>query len=112
MTLEAGDDSTLLPASNVVNMTTSDVLTCWLPIPTEQGEFECTPMVQPPFQDWTQVRLFFGNGNLALRVITALFNVEGCPQTISDLIASEERAAAETLGGRSDTTMSFTEPIG
>jgi len=65
----------------------------------EQGEFECTPMVQPPFQGWTQVRLLFGNGNLALRVITALFDVEDCPQTLSDLIASEERAAAANARG-------------
>ena len=61
------------------------------------GEFECTPLVQPPFQGWTQVRLLFGNGNLALRVITALFDAGGCPQTVSDLIASENEQQQETL---------------
>ena len=49
------------------------------------------------------MRLLFGSGNTALRVITALFDAEGHPQTISDLIASDQGQQQETLGGRFDT---------
>jgi hypothetical protein len=49
---------------------------------------------------WTQVRLVLGNGVTGLRILTAMFDPEGRPGSVSDLVAWDGGRHQETAGGR------------
>jgi len=49
---------------------------------------------------WTQVRLVLGDGVTGLRVLTAMFDPEGRPGSVSDLVSRDGGRHQETAGGR------------
>ncbi|HXV10006.1 MAG TPA: hypothetical protein VD839_04315 [Burkholderiales bacterium] len=70
------------------------------PLPAEGGEWTQETRTDPALAGWTQVRLVLGNGVTGLRVLTAMFDPEGRPGSVSDLIARDGGRHQETAGGR------------
>ena len=70
------------------------------PLPTEGGEWTQETRTDPALKGWTQVRLVLGNGVTGLRVLTAMFDPEGRPGSVSDLVSREGGRHQETAGGR------------
>lgn len=57
------------------------------PFPAEGGEWHQETRSDPALKGWTQVRLVLGNGVTGLRVLTAMFDPEGRPGSVSDLVS-------------------------
>lgn len=70
------------------------------PIPAQGGEWTQEVRTDPALKGWTQVRLVLGNGVTGLRVLTAMFDPEGRPGAVSDLVAWDGGRHQETAGGR------------
>jgi hypothetical protein len=49
---------------------------------------------------WTQVVLVLGNGVTGMRILTAMFDPEGRPGAVSDLVSWDGGRHQETAGGR------------
>ena len=70
------------------------------PLPIEGGEWNQETRTDLALKGWTQVRLVLGNGVTGLRVLTAMFDPEGRPGSVSDLVSQEGGRHQETAGGR------------
>jgi len=70
------------------------------PLPAEGGEWKQETRTDPALAGWTQVRLVLGDGVSGLRVMTAMFDPEGCPGSVSDLVSRDGGRRQETAGGR------------
>ena len=70
------------------------------PLPAEGGEWEQETRADPALAGWTQVRLVLGDGVTGLRVLTAMFDPEGRPGSVSDLVATDGGRRQETVGAR------------
>ena len=70
------------------------------PIPTEGGDWHQETRTDDALKGWTQVRLVLGNGVTGLRVLTAMFDPEGRPGSVSDLVSLDGGRHQETAGGR------------
>ena len=75
-------------------------LTLLAPIPATGGDWNQETRTDEALKGWTQVRLVLGNGVTGLRVLTAMFDPEGRPGSVSDLIALDGGRHQETAGGR------------
>jgi hypothetical protein len=78
------------------------------PLPGSEGEWAQTTMTGAPFDGWLQVRLVLGDGGRTMRVVTATFDPEGRPGTVSDLVALAGGQRQETVGARVETDGSIT----
>ena len=81
-------------------MTNPTWLSLLAPIPSEGGEWHQETRTDPALKGWTQIRLVLGNGVTGLRVLTAMFDPEGRPGSVSDLISREGGRHQETADGR------------
>ena len=70
------------------------------PIPMEGGDWHQEVRSDDALKGWTQVRLVLGNGVTGLRVLTAMFDAEGRPGSVSDLVSMDGGRHQETAGGR------------
>ncbi len=70
------------------------------PLPTGAGEFQGERMAGPPLAGWQQVRLVLGDGATGLRVVTAMYDPEGRPGMVSDLVATAGGVRQESVGAR------------
>ena len=70
------------------------------PLPEEGGEWSQETRTDPALAGWTQVRLVLGDGVKGLRVLTAMFDPEGRPGSVSDLVSRDSGRRQETAGGR------------
>lgn len=81
-------------------MTDAPWLSLLAPLPAEGGESTQETRTDPALKGWTQVRLVLGNGITGLRVLTAMFDPEGRPGSVSDLVSRDGGRHQETAGGR------------
>ena len=70
------------------------------PLPAEGGEWQREARTDRALKGWTQVRLVLGNGVTGLRVLTAMFDPDGRPGSVSDLVSRDGGRHQETAGGR------------
>jgi hypothetical protein len=70
------------------------------PLPPEGGEWTQETRTDPALAGWTQVVLVLGNGVTGMRVLTAMFDPEGRPGSVSDLVSWDSGRHQETAGGR------------
>ena len=57
-------------------------------------------MTQEPLAGWRQIRLVYGDGVTGLRVIVALYDTDGRPGMVSDLVAVAGGQRQESVGAR------------
>jgi hypothetical protein len=76
-------------------------------LPTGEGEFHSAPMSGEPFAGWEQMRIFLGDGDNDMRVVTAIFDADGKPGMVSDLIATARGLRQESMGARFDSAGSI-----
>jgi hypothetical protein len=70
------------------------------PLPGGEGECQGAPMPGPPLVGWHEVRLVLGNGVTGLRVVTAMYDPDGRPGMVNDLVATDGGARQESAGAR------------
>ena len=70
------------------------------PLPTADGEWTQETRTDAAFARWTQVRLVLGDAVSTLRVLIAMFDPEGQPGMVSDLVARDGGRYQESAGGR------------
>jgi hypothetical protein len=77
--------------------------TKWLgllgPVPAKDGECRRRVMREAPFEDWVEVRLMFGGGVTGQRIVTALFDADDQPGSVSDVVTIPGQRQ-ETVSGR------------
>jgi len=69
-------------------------------LPAERVEWGQETRTDPALEGWTQVRLVLGDGVSGLQVLTAMFDPEGRPGSVSDLVSRDGGRRQETAGGR------------
>jgi hypothetical protein len=52
------------------------------------------------FSGWEEVRLTLGNGHDGLRVVAAIYDPQGRPGAISDMVATQGGLKQQSAGGR------------
>jgi hypothetical protein len=75
------------------------------PLPPDLGECRSAPMSGAPFAGWREVRLVLGDGTAVMRVVTAIYDPDGRPGGVSDLVATD-------LGRRQASFQARVEPDG
>jgi len=74
------------------------------PVPPKDGECRRRVMHDAPFEDWVEVRLVLGGGAAGQRIVTAMFDADDQPGSVSDLVTAggkrETVAARVGTGGR------------
>lgn len=81
-------------------MTKPSWLSLLAPIPASGGEWHEETRADEALKGWIQARLVLSSGATDLRVLTAMFDPEGRPGSVSDLVAWEGGRHQETAGGR------------
>ena len=81
-------------------MTGDPLYSLLAPLPAEGGEWSQEQRADEPLAGWTQVRLVLGGGLGRMRVLTAMYDPEGRPGMVSDLVAREGGHHQETAGAR------------
>jgi hypothetical protein len=70
------------------------------PLPAGEGELQQELRKDPPLAGWLQARLVLGDGVSGMRILTALFDAEGRPGSISDMVATEGGQRQESMAAR------------
>ena len=70
------------------------------PVPTGVGECTRRVLHDAPFEDWVEVRVVLGDGASAMRIVTAMFDQDDLPGSVSDLVTSTIGERQETISGR------------
>lgn len=70
------------------------------PVPTNLGECTRRVMHDAPFEDWVEVRVVLGDGTSGMRIVTAMFDQDDLPGSVSDLVSTEVGKRQETVSGR------------
>ncbi len=78
--------------------TEPDWLTLLGPLPPEGGEWLATRM-SGTFAGWVELRLVL-SGAGRLRVVVAIFDAEGRPGAVSDVVATDGGRVQESVGAR------------
>src|SRR5262245_9818904 len=71
------------------------------PVPVVGGECRRRVMHDAPFEDWVKVRLMLdegGSGNL--RIVTAMFDADDQPGSVSDVVTIPGGRRQEAVSGR------------
>jgi len=78
--------------------------TKWLgllgPVPAKDGQCRRRVMHEAPFEDWVEVRLVLDGGATGMRVVTAMFDADDRPGSVSDLVATEAGKRQEAVSGK------------
>jgi len=61
-------------------------------------------MYDAPFTDWVEVKLVLGDNVGSTRVVTAMFDADDKPGSVSDMIALDGGRHQETVSGRWEAT--------
>ena len=78
----------------------SSWLSLLAPLPPEGGEWSQETRTDSVLTGWTQVRLVLGSGDTGMRILLAMFDPEGRPGMVSDLVSRDGGLHQETAGGR------------
>jgi hypothetical protein len=70
------------------------------PLPPEGGEWSQETRTDEALRGWTQVRLVLGDGVSGMRIALAMFDPEGRPGMVSDLVSRDGGRHQENAGGR------------
>ena len=71
------------------------------PVPTKDGECKRRVMHDAPFEDWVEVKLVFGGVAAgSQRIVTALFDADDQPGSVTDVVTIPGRQRRETVSGR------------
>jgi hypothetical protein len=70
------------------------------PLPAEAGEWSQETRTDEALKGWTQVRLVLGDGATGMRIVLAMFDPEGRPGMVSDLVSRDGGQHQETAGAR------------
>lgn len=70
------------------------------PVPATGGECKRRVLHDPPFTDWVEVRLVLGDDASGLRIVTAMFDADDKPGSVSDMVAVDGGRHQETVSGR------------
>jgi hypothetical protein len=84
-------------------------LTLLAPLPAEGGEWTQETRTDSVLAGWTQVRLVLGGRITGMRIALAMFDPEGRPGMVSDLVTRDGGKYQETAGGRMYATYWLTE---
>jgi hypothetical protein len=63
-----------------------DTLDLLAPVPTSDGECRRRVLHDPEHEDWVEVRVVLDGGPTGKRVVTALFDADDRPGTVSDVV--------------------------
>jgi len=69
-------------------------------LPADQGECERVVMTGTALEGWEQLRCVLSDGGTNMRVVVAMYDPEGRPSAVTDLIASAGGYNQETVGAR------------
>lgn len=69
------------------------------PVPITDGECKRRVLHEAPFEDWVEVRLVLGDGAAGQRIVTAMFDADDQPGSVSDLVTNGG-GKRETVAGR------------
>jgi hypothetical protein len=74
------------------------------PVPAKDGECRRRVMHDPAHEDWVEVRVVLDGGQTGQRVVTALFDADDNPGTMSDVVTipggqRREMVAAQVVAG-------------
>jgi hypothetical protein len=72
------------------------------PVPPKDGECKRRVMHDAPFEDWVEVRLVLGGGVAGQRIVTAMFDADDQPGSVSDLVTTGG-GKREAVSGRIGT---------
>jgi hypothetical protein len=70
------------------------------PLPEAGGEWAQETRADSALAGWTQVRLVLGDGVSAMRIVLAMFDPDGRPGMVSDLVSRDGGRHQETAGAR------------
>lgn len=74
------------------------------PVPVNGGECRRRVMHDAPFEDWVEVRLMLdGGGTTGLRIVTAMFDADDQPGSVSDVVTIPGGQRQEAVSGRIET---------
>ena len=73
------------------------------PIPLNGGECRRRVLHEAPFEDWVEVSVVLGDGASGVRVITAMFDQNDLPGSVSDVITIDGGLRQESVSGRVET---------
>jgi hypothetical protein len=57
-------------------------------------------MHEPPYEDWVEVRLVLGGDKTGVRIVTAVFDADDQPGSVSDVVTIPGGQRQETVSGR------------
>ena len=74
------------------------------PVPANVGECTRRVMHDPPFEDWVEVRVVLRDEAAGLRIVTAMFDQDDVPGSVSDLVTTRIGERQETVSGRVESS--------
>jgi hypothetical protein len=84
------------------------------PVPPKDGECRRRVLHDPEHEDWVEVRVTLGSGATGQRVVTALFDADDQPGTVSDVVTipggqRQMAVSGQVAGGRIQGTYMGTD---
>jgi hypothetical protein len=70
------------------------------PVPADHGECKRRVMHDPAHEDWVEVRVVLDGGQTGQRIVTARFDAEDKPGTVSDVVTIPGGQRQETVLGQ------------
>ena len=69
-------------------------------VPIDEGEWVTGPVPGDALPGWTEARLLLSDGQGNMRIVLALFDAEGHPGAVSDMVSREQGRLQESLQAR------------
>jgi hypothetical protein len=70
------------------------------PLPADVGQCTRRVLHDAPFEDWVEVRVVLNDDTGGLRIVTAMFDQDDLPGSVSDLVSNDIGKRQETVSGR------------
>lgn len=70
------------------------------PVPVDDGECKRRVMHDPAHEDWVEVRVVLGGGHASQRIVTARFDADDQPGTVTDVVTIPGGQRQETILGQ------------
>ena len=70
------------------------------PVPAEDGDCQRRVMHDPAHEDWVEVRVVLDGGRTGQRIVTARFDAEDQPGSVSDVVTIPGGRRQETVSGQ------------
>ena len=81
-------------------MTLSGAIHLLAELPMEGGEWATGPVPGDALPGWTEARLLLSDGHGNMRIVLALFDAEGRPGAVSDMVSREQGRLQESVQAR------------